>query len=293
MRRRELLALALLAAVPGAASSASAERFRRGRLWRVEGRGAQSPSWIFGTIHVADERVIALPPAVEQAFAAARTYAFEAAPGREATGLLIEAGLAEPGQQVQDGLDAAEMLVLASAAPQVPPALLGSLKPWAALINLTAPAGDTEETLDARLLARAAARRMPGFGLELPEEQIEAFESIPLDVQWRLLRHALAQRAQLQSLVEPSIRAWLAGDLAALHALQSQAARGDAQLAADYAVLNRKLVVDRSAVMAHRLFLPLRRGGVFVAVGALHLYGGRSLLAEIESQGHRVQRVAV
>ena len=293
MRRRDLLALVALAALPSLPVAAAAERFRRGRLWRVEGRAAQSTSWIFGTIHVADERVLDLPPAMEQAFAAARLYAFEAAPGREATGLLLEAGVAEPGQRVQDGLDAAEMLALASAAPQVPVALLGSLKPWAALINLTAPTGNTDETLDARLLARAAARRMPGFGLELPEEQIEAFESIPLDVQWRLLRHALAQRTQLQSLVEPSIRAWLAGGLAALHALQSRAARGDAQLAADYAVLNRKLVVDRSAVMAHRLFLPLRRGGVFVAVGALHLYGGRSLLAEIESQGHRVQRVAV
>lgn len=293
MRRRELLALAMLAAVPGAASSASAERFLRGRLWRVEGGATQSPSWIFGTIHVADERVLVLPPAVERAFAAARLYAFEAAPGLEATGLLLEAGVAEPGQRVQDGLDAAEMLALASAAPQVPAALLGSLKPWAALINLTAPAGNTDETLDARLLARAAARRMPGFGLELPEEQIEAFEGVPLDVQWRLLRHALAQRAQLQALIEPSIRAWLAGDLAALHALQSQAAGGNAQLTADYAMLNRKLVIDRSAVMAHRLFLPLRRGGVFVAVGALHLYGGRSLLAEIESQGHRVRRVAV
>jgi uncharacterized protein YbaP (TraB family) len=293
MRRRELLALAALAALPRAAASAAPERFQRGRLWRVEGGAARPPSWIFGTIHVADERVLALPPAVERAFAVARVYAFEAAPGREATGLLLEAGVAALGQRVQDGLDAAEMLVLSSAAPQVPVALLGSLKPWAALINLTAPTGNTDETLDARLLAFAVARRMPGFGLELPEEQIEAFESIPLEVQWRLLRHALANRVQLQALVEPSIRAWLAGDLAGLHALQSKAAGGSAQLAADYALLNRKLVIDRSAVMAHRLFLPLRRGGVFVAVGALHLYGGRSLLAEIEAQGHRVRLVAV
>jgi uncharacterized protein YbaP (TraB family) len=293
MRRRDLLALATLAALHGGVARAAPPRFERGRLWRVEGKSAQAPSWIFGTIHVADPRVLDLLPAAERAFAAARLYAFEAAPGLEATGLLLEAGVAPSGERVQDGLTAAEMLALAAAAPQVPAALLGSLKPWAALINLTAPSTGTEDTLDARLLARAAARRMPGFGLELPEEQIEAFESIPLEVQWRLLRHALAQRGQLQALIEPSIRAWLSGDLAALHALQARAAGGDAQLALDYAVLNRKLVIDRSAVMAHRLFLPLRRGGVFVAVGALHLYGERSLLAELEAQGHRVRRVAV
>ena len=43
--------------------------------------------------------------------------------------------------------------------------------------------------------------------------------------------------------------------------------------------------------MAHRLFLPLRDGRTFVAVGALHLYGRDGLLALIRAQGYRVRRV--
>jgi uncharacterized protein YbaP (TraB family) len=39
------------------------------------------------------------------------------------------------------------------------------------------------------------------------------------------------------------------------------------------------------------LFLPLRGGPVFVAVGALHLYGERSLLALLREQGYRIRRV--
>jgi hypothetical protein len=43
--------------------------------------------------------------------------------------------------------------------------------------------------------------------------------------------------------------------------------------------------------LAHRLFIPLREGGVFVAVGASHLYGTGGMLGLIEKQGYRVERV--
>jgi uncharacterized protein YbaP (TraB family) len=57
------------------------------------------------------------------------------------------------------------------------------------------------------------------------------------------------------------------------------------------AALIRHLVDDRSALMAYRLFLPLRDGRVFVSVGALHLDGPLGLVALIRAQGYRVRRV--
>jgi uncharacterized protein YbaP (TraB family) len=43
--------------------------------------------------------------------------------------------------------------------------------------------------------------------------------------------------------------------------------------------------------MAHRLFIPLREGRLFVAVGALHLYGPKGMLALLREQGYRVTRI--
>jgi uncharacterized protein YbaP (TraB family) len=43
--------------------------------------------------------------------------------------------------------------------------------------------------------------------------------------------------------------------------------------------------------MAHRLFIPLRDGRLFVAVGALHLFGSNGLLSLLHAQGYRVRRL--
>jgi uncharacterized protein YbaP (TraB family) len=62
-------------------------------------------------------------------------------------------------------------------------------------------------------------------------------------------------------------------------------------MAQHFAQLWRHLVDNRSVLMAHRLFLPLREGRVFVAVNAVHLYGRTGLLALIRAQGYRVVRI--
>ena len=147
------------------------------------------------------------------------------------------------------------------------------------------------ETLDERLLAAARARKLAIVGLELPDEQVAAFDAIAPASQVALVRYLLAHRDALEGEHEAVVEAWLARDLAALAALEALQRRRHPDVAPHLAELARHLVENRSAQMAHRLFLPLRRGRVFVAVGALHLYGSRSLLALLREQGYRVQRV--
>jgi uncharacterized protein YbaP (TraB family) len=129
------------------------------------------------------------------------------------------------------------------------------------------------------------------LGLEDLDEQVAALDGIPLATQIAILRHTLDNLSRIEALAEPAIRAWLARDLAALASLSATAAGGNADVAQHYAVLTHALVENRSVLMAHRLFLPLARGGVFVAVGALHLYGKKGLLALLRAQGYRVRRV--
>ena len=58
-----------------------------------------------------------------------------------------------------------------------------------------------------------------------------------------------------------------------------------------YTALIEHMIHGRTALMHHRLFLPLREGRIFVAIGALHLQGRKGLLALLRGDGYRVTQV--
>lgn len=283
------VALALAWPLPGLAG----EPFAHGLLWRIDRPGVPT-SWVFGTLHSNDPRVTALPAKVAEALAKARTFAMEIVGSDFEDAYFFDAMQFDDGQALTSllGADAYETLraTLGSRAP--PEEVLARTKPWGAWLRVAAARdGGDAPTLDRSLLALARGRRLAVVGLESIEEQVAAFDSIPLATQIAVLRHALDHRADLEAQTEPTIRAWLAGDLAALARLDRLAGGDDPALQHHYAVLTQQLVVNRSALMAYRLFLPLRRGRLFIAVGALHLHGADGLLAQLRAQGYAVRRV--
>src|SRR5215470_7605181 len=275
------------------AVAARAEPFDRGVLWRLERLGA-APSYVFGTLHSADPRVTTLVPAVARAFAACRTFAMENYLSDADELHFFEATQFEDGRRLQELLGADTYARLKRLLGEDAPTddVLERTKPWAALLRLSAPRSAGEgPTLDRELLAAARMRHMSIVGLELPDEQVSALDGIPLDTQLALLRHAIEHQAVLQTEVEQTIQAWLARDLAALARISVASVGGDPALERHQALLTRHIVDDRSVVMVHRLFLPLRAGGVFVAVGALHLHGANGMLAQLQRQGYKLHRV--
>jgi uncharacterized protein YbaP (TraB family) len=83
----------------------------------------------------------------------------------------------------------------------------------------------------------------------------------------------------------------LRGDLAALARVDRLVDAQYPGMGRHYRELTRHLIDGRTALMHHRLFLPLRSGRVFVAVGASHLPGERGLLALLQRDGYRVARI--
>lgn len=268
-------------------------RFSRGLLWRVSKPGV-APSHVFGTMHIADPRVLLIPDPVMRALAQAKSYAMEIQFNPAVEARFFEAAQFEDGRRLEPmiGAEAYAQVQASLRTREVPEEIIARIKPWAALANLTVtPEEYGQVTLDQRLYALARARRLPTFGLEGIEEQIAVFDGIPLDTQVALLKHGLAERDYLVGLIEPAIQAWLKRDLAMLDAVRERTLARFPQMAEHYRTLTRHIVENRSVVMAYRLSLPLARGRVFVAIGVDHLYGEKGVLRLLQKQGYRVTRV--
>ena len=275
VRRLPLRLLATLALGLAASPALPAEIATRapdthGLLFRLEKAGV-APSYVFGTLHSGDPRVTALPEPVARAFGEARTFATEGRLSEQEIANFFEAAQFDDGRRLGDFFDAATMTEIRARLGEHAPAdaKFDRLKPWVVMLLLAEeapPAGNDGEILDQRLLLDARRRKLAIVGLELPDEQIAAFDAIALPAQVALVKFVLTHRDELAREHDAVIAAWLDRDLASLAALNEAQRRRNPEVAPHLAELTRHLVDNRSVQMAHRLFLPLRAGRVFVAV---------------------------
>jgi len=273
------------------APSAQTPPFEQGLLWRIAKPGVPD-SFAFGTIHIADPRVTIAKP-VADALGRSHTLALESG-GEVANAEVFELEQFEDGRRLEPliGEEAFKRVRIELMAQDVPERVIERMKPWAAMIKVgRAKARSGDPGLDQQLVAAARARRLKLMALEWVEEQIAAFDAVPLETQVALLKHVLADQAALEASLDATIDAWLRGDLARLAQLNAGSHDRSAELRRHYRRLTKHIIDDRSIVMHHRLILPLRAGRVFVAVGALHLYGEKGLLAMIARDGYRVSRI--
>jgi len=294
VKRRALLALAaatcLMPALP--ATAGARERFGQGLLWRVARKGA-APSHVYGTIHVADARVAELPEPARRALDGARSLMLEFLPDAYSQERFLEASMFLDRQTLEGLIGRTDFeRALEQLAPiGLSREFINKLKPWGVLLNLRAPQGGQGAALDAQLVELARARRLPLAQIEGVEEQIFIFDEMPIESQVALLRHALAHRDELLALAEGTLQAYLARDLAAIWRLREEYTARHPEVASHQAAMLKRVVHDRSVVMAFRMQRELRRGQAFVALGALHLYGEKGVLALLEEDGYRATRV--
>ncbi len=288
-RRRFLLAAAAFAALPAAAG----ERFARGLLWQVSAAGVP-PSHVFGTLHAADARLGDLPAAVRKAFDASKSLMLEYVPdpyGKERfleAAMFLDRGTLEQAIGREDFERAYEMLRPVGLARE----FVNKMKPWGVLLNLRSSwQPSSTATPDRQLHALALSRRMAVVQVEETEEQVFTFDELPMASQVALLKHGLAHREELAALAERTLQAYLARDLRAIWREQEAFAKRHPGIAAHHAELVKRVVLDRSVVMAYRMQRELRRGRAFVALGALHLYGEKGVLALLEQDGYRAKRL--
>ncbi|HEY0634287.1 MAG TPA: TraB/GumN family protein [Gammaproteobacteria bacterium] len=277
-----LLVLSLLVAAPLQAGE------QRGLLWEIRTPG-RAVSYLFGTIHAEDERVLALPPQVQAALRDAPRFVMELVPNGAAAEQMSRRMVMPEGQKLAAllGPELHAQLLQVTSQYGLPAEAVGRLKPWALVMILSMPKPRSGLFLDQMLHEMAVRQDKAVAALESADEQIEALDGLSMAMQVELLRHTLQQYPEIAGLTEALIAAWLQRDLDLLQRL------GEASNATLPAELERtvqaRLVDERNARMVQRMLPLLKEGGVFVAVGALHLPGEQGIITLLRQRGFTVR----
>jgi uncharacterized protein YbaP (TraB family) len=121
--------------------------------------------------------------------------------------------------------------------------------------------------------------------VETVDEQLGMLNALPEAEQIRLLESALAEGDAMGPEIKAMLAAWNRGDAAAIAAMIQKSDT-------DSPALFKLMFTDRNARWTQwvnqRLAAP---GTVFLAVGAGHLAGDRSVVAMLKRQGRRVSRI--
>lgn len=256
--------------------------------WTI--RDADSTILLFGSVHLLPDGLDWRPAALDAALAEADDLWFETqtegGEGRMATRAL---GLLPVGESLSVKLspDGRARLERVSSAVGLPPAAVDGLRPWLADVTLSVAMlirdGARAEAGVEAVLADAA----PGAGrryFETPWEQITFLAEAPEADQLAALEETLRQLDEEPELFTRLVRAWLAGDQAAIDSL------GVGPLRSLSPVLYERLIAGRNRRWTERILERLAGSGTTViVVGAGHLTGPDGVPALLRARGVTVE----
>ena len=293
-----LFALLLLAGF-GGATSANTEQ-NTPLLWRIE---TATPQYLFGTVHIPDPRVTTLHPEVEQAFAESEIVLTELRLDMSTMTAAAQASLLPANQSLSKMLTLAQLqqlkVELNAISSVLQPGMFDRLKPWAMATQLALLPIQLKHpgvpALDYQLAQRAEAEGKRNEGLEQLQEQLGIFDGLKPAEQIALLQDSLnglaKARKEGKDPMELLTQAYLRGDEAGLQQVM-KSLEGEQTPLNDR--LMKALIDDRNQTMANRLVARFKAKPDtrhFVAVGAAHLVGEKSVIALLQKQGYRVTRI--
>lgn len=272
-------------------------------LWRISREGL-TDSFLFGTVHMTDERVTNLPERVRNAIEGARVVALEVAdvaPTALATAISKTPTLMmfEDGRRL-DLLISPEAFIKVKAqlkAARLPSAFAEHFKPW--VISMVMAVTDCERerltggkpVVDMRIADIARAKDIPVVGLETVEAQLAAAASVPMEEQVAILRSSLKLADRAEDLRETILQLYLSRKIGAALPLQKLLAERSGIEGVTFEGFKSLMVDGRNRAMRTRALPLIAEGNVFIAVGALHLIGENGLVALLRNAGYRVDPV--
>ncbi len=274
-------------------------------LWKIEGKGMKKPSYLFGTIHLSDERVATLHPQAQKAFDQADVFFAEVdlSPEKQvtATTYLMRKGDESLSEIVGEKVVAALDRELKAINPQLSSKVFEPMNIWAigAALPLLEDQLQGKKPLDMQLWEKATQAGKKTGALETYKKQFGSLDKLTLKDQIELLDVTLQVMKKSRELGVPSYRdllnAYLLGDLQIIDAAMKADSTVGIEIDKAMNARFRKLLLDgRNPGMAQSILQAISMpdaGSCFFAAGAGHYVGKNNITELVKAAGYQVTLV--
>lgn len=265
-------------------------------LWEITGAGLETPSYLFGTIHMIGKKDFFLTDAMKASFAKTQRVAFEIdmeemSDFSTIMPLMMKTFMAN-GTTLKDLVSEEEYTMVKEHFQDMglPMMLLDRIKPMFLSAMTSGDMFNAEETPDAmvsyemELMKMAQEQEKEIDGLETAEFQMSMFDSIPYDAQAKMLVESIKTNQSGDDQFKEMVEMYKNQDI---HRMQSMLKDEDEGIA-DYEDLllagrNRNWIPIMAEMMAQQ--------PTFFAVGAGHLGGKAGVIALLRQKGYEVKPI--
>ncbi len=253
-------------------------------LWKINREGAPGPSYLFGTMHVQDQRAFTFLEKAYEKIAECDLMALEFDLGEAPAGMDPALIRLPEGMSLIQLIPDKKFQKIRKVFRKVAGIDLNNLQYFSPMvvsniINERILSQDMPVSLDEHLWKYARSLGKPIAGIESYREQLAILQQIPLEYQVQSLvemgLHIRRHRRQLLRMAE----VYKEGDIFKLYRAARRSASGLRQL----------LLYRRNHIMANRISEMATEHCTFCAIGAGHLAGGKGVIRYLKQKGWRVR----
>lgn len=256
-------------------------------LWEISGKELAKPSYIFGTMHVNDDRVYTTSERAMKYFEKCNVFAGELK-FDEGMNMQMMNHLFMPGDTTLSDLLKGEeydyvkgklnekLGMMASFSERMKPVFISVLLTDTEMLQSNKP------PLDLHFQNIAKEKNIEVVGLETFQDQIKAFNSIPLQLQADMLYDDLKDIEKNGDVTDDLIQLYTSENLDSLYTM-SYDTYGEE--------LGKVLLTNRNEKMANKIGRMIKLQRVFVGVGAAHLAGKDGLIELLRNQGYKLKPI--
>jgi len=253
-------------------------------LWKISRGDLEVASYLYGTIHIKDKRVLEYNDSVLLAFEKCDAFAIEVDLSSENLTLLSQKMILTDDLTLKDLFAEEEYQLVKTVVEDiigVDIMLFNKLKPIAilSLVMNFQSANDADVSVDEYFYRKAVAENKEIIGIETIEEQLEILETIPNDYIIDYFKNIDHAKEDMELIIKLYKSAELEKMLEMMQKDKSMV------------MIQKNLLTDRNRKMSERIQAMIGERSAFIAIGAGHLPGKEGIINILTKAGYKIEPV--